>query len=80
VRAEPGCSEQGWATRARAGRWHADQWRFFGNVFGNRISKENLERFEIVRSASSSLDGSYAMGGVRQTPSPVMKWEGIRTR
>ena len=37
---------------------------FFGNVFWNRIPKENLERIEIVRGASSSLYGSYAMGGV----------------
>ena len=36
---------------------------FFGNVFWNRIPKENLERIEIVRGASSSLYGSYAMGG-----------------
>jgi outer membrane cobalamin receptor len=37
---------------------------FFGNVFWNHIPKENLERIEIVRGASSSLYGSYAMGGV----------------
>jgi outer membrane receptor protein involved in Fe transport len=37
---------------------------FFGNVFWNRILKENVERIEVVRGASSSLYGSYAMGGV----------------
>jgi outer membrane cobalamin receptor len=37
---------------------------FFGNVFWNRVPKEMIERVEIVRGASSSLYGSYAMGGV----------------
>ena len=37
---------------------------FFGNVFWNRVPKETVERIEIVRGASSSLYGSYAMGGV----------------
>jgi outer membrane cobalamin receptor len=37
---------------------------FFGNVFWNRVPKEMVERVEIVRGASSSLYGSYAMGGV----------------
>jgi outer membrane receptor protein involved in Fe transport len=47
---------------------------FFANVFWNRVPKHNVERIEIVRGASSSLFGSYAMGGVvnviTRTPSP----------
>ena len=37
---------------------------FFGNVYWNRVPKHNIERIEVVRGASSSLFGSYAMGGV----------------
>ncbi len=37
---------------------------FFGNVFWNRAPKEVVERVEVVRGASSSLFGSYAIGGV----------------
>ena len=37
---------------------------FFGNVLWNRVPKDNVERIEVVRGASSSLYGSYAMGGV----------------
>lgn len=37
---------------------------YFGNVFWNRVPKQNIERIEIVRGASSSLFGAYAMGGV----------------
>jgi outer membrane receptor protein involved in Fe transport len=37
---------------------------FFGNVFWNRVPKPVIERVEVVRGASSSLFGSYAMGGV----------------
>lgn len=37
---------------------------FFGNVFWNRAPKETIERVEVVRGASSSLFGSYAIGGV----------------
>jgi outer membrane receptor protein involved in Fe transport len=37
---------------------------FFGNVFWNRVPKEDVDRVEVVRGASSSLFGSYAMGGV----------------
>jgi outer membrane receptor protein involved in Fe transport len=37
---------------------------FFGNVFFNRIPKENIERIEIVRGSSSSQFGSLAIGGV----------------
>jgi outer membrane receptor protein involved in Fe transport len=37
---------------------------FFGNVFWNRVPKEVVERVEVVRGASSSLYGSYALGGV----------------
>ncbi len=38
---------------------------FFANVFWNRVPKQSVEKLEIVRGASSSLFGSYAMGGVR---------------
>jgi len=37
---------------------------FFGNVAWNRVPKETIERVEVVRGASSSLFGSFAMGGV----------------
>jgi len=37
---------------------------FFGNVFWNRAPDETVERVEVVRGASSSLFGSFAMGGV----------------
>jgi outer membrane receptor protein involved in Fe transport len=37
---------------------------FFGNVFWNRVPKPDLERIEVVRGATSSLFGSFAMGGV----------------
>jgi outer membrane receptor protein involved in Fe transport len=37
---------------------------FFGNVFWNRVPKPVIDRVEVVRGASSSLFGSYAMGGV----------------
>lgn len=37
---------------------------YFGNVFWNRVPRQNIERIEIVRGSSSSLFGSYAMGGV----------------
>ena len=37
---------------------------FFGHVNWNRAPKRLLDRVEIVRGASSSLFGSYAMGGV----------------
>ena len=37
---------------------------FFGNVLWNRVPKETIERVEVIRGASSSLYGSYAMGGV----------------
>jgi outer membrane receptor protein involved in Fe transport len=48
---------------------------FFGNVYWNRVAKENVERVEVVRGASSSLFGSFAMGGVvhlltRAVPDP----------
>jgi outer membrane receptor protein involved in Fe transport len=37
---------------------------FYGNVAWNRAPKETIERVEVVRGASSSLFGSFAMGGV----------------
>lgn len=38
---------------------------FFGNVFWNRMPRQNVDRIEVVRGgAGSSLFGSYAMGGV----------------
>lgn len=37
---------------------------FFGNVAWNRAPKETIEHVEVVRGASSSLFGSFAMGGV----------------
>ena len=38
---------------------------FFGNVFWNRIPRQQVDRVEVVRGgAGSSLFGSYAMGGV----------------
>lgn len=37
---------------------------YFGSVFWNRVPLQNIERIEIVRGASSSLFGAYAMGGV----------------
>jgi outer membrane receptor protein involved in Fe transport len=37
---------------------------FFGNVYWNRVPKYNVDRIEVVRGSSSSLFGSYAMGGV----------------
>lgn len=37
---------------------------YFGNVFWNRVPRQNIERIEIVRGASSSMFGAYAMGGV----------------
>lgn len=37
---------------------------FFGYVQWNRVPMENIERVEIVRGASASLWGNYAMGGV----------------
>lgn len=38
---------------------------FFGNVFWNRVPRQNVERIEVVRGGGgSSLFGSYAMGGV----------------
>jgi outer membrane receptor protein involved in Fe transport len=37
---------------------------FFGNVFWNRVPNQNVERVEVLRGASSSLFGSFAMGGV----------------
>lgn len=37
---------------------------FFGNVFWNRAPKQTIDRVEVVRGASSSLFGSYAIGGV----------------
>ncbi len=36
---------------------------YFGNVFWNRVPKHNIERIEIIRGASSSVFGAYAMGG-----------------
>jgi outer membrane receptor protein involved in Fe transport len=36
---------------------------FFGQVLFNRVPKQNIERVEIVRGASSSLYGSYGLGG-----------------
>jgi outer membrane receptor protein involved in Fe transport len=37
---------------------------FFGNILWNRVPKEMVQRVEVVRGASSSLYGSFAMGGV----------------
>jgi outer membrane receptor protein involved in Fe transport len=37
---------------------------FFGHINWNRAPKRTVERVEVVRGASSSLFGSYAMGGV----------------
>jgi outer membrane receptor protein involved in Fe transport len=37
---------------------------FFGHVNFNRAPKRTIERVEVVRGASSSLFGSFAMGGV----------------
>jgi outer membrane receptor protein involved in Fe transport len=37
---------------------------FFGYVQWNRVPMENIERVEVVRGASASLWGNYAMGGV----------------
>ncbi len=37
---------------------------FFGNIFWNRIPKNDIERIEIVRGSSSSVFGSLAIGGV----------------
>jgi outer membrane cobalamin receptor len=37
---------------------------FFGHINWNRAPKRMIERVEVVRGASSSLFGSYAMGGV----------------
>ena len=37
---------------------------FFGHINWNRAPKRLIERVEVVRGASSSLFGSYAMGGV----------------
>lgn len=37
---------------------------FFQSVYWNRMPKQNIERIEVVRGGSSSLFGSYAMGGV----------------
>jgi outer membrane receptor protein involved in Fe transport len=37
---------------------------FFGNVLWNRAPRHTVERVEVVRGASSSLFGSYAIGGV----------------
>jgi outer membrane receptor protein involved in Fe transport len=37
---------------------------FFGNVLWNRAPRHTIERVEVVRGASSSLFGSYAIGGV----------------
>jgi outer membrane receptor protein involved in Fe transport len=36
---------------------------FFGNVFWNRAPPDTIEQIEVVRGASSSLFGSFAMGG-----------------
>lgn len=36
----------------------------FGNVYWNRIPKQNIERIEIVRGGSSSVYGSFGIGGV----------------
>jgi len=44
---------------------------FFGNVFWNRVPKPVIDRVEIVRGASSSLFGSYAMGGVVNIVTPL---------
>lgn len=37
---------------------------FFGNVLWNRAPKHTVSQLEVVRGASSSLFGSFAMGGV----------------
>jgi outer membrane cobalamin receptor len=37
---------------------------FFGNVAWNRAPKRTLDRIEVVRGASSSLFGTFALGGV----------------
>jgi iron complex outermembrane receptor protein len=37
---------------------------FFGNVFWNRVPKQNVERIEIVRGSGSAEFGNYALGGV----------------
>ena len=37
---------------------------FFGYVQWNRVPMENIERVEVVRGASASMWGNYAMGGV----------------
>lgn len=37
---------------------------FFGYVQWSRVPMENIERVEVVRGASASLWGNYAMGGV----------------
>jgi outer membrane cobalamin receptor len=37
---------------------------FFGNVFWNRVPKQNVERIEIVRGSGSADFGNYALGGV----------------
>lgn len=37
---------------------------FFGNVFWNRVPKQNIERIEIVRGSGSAEFGTYALGGV----------------
>jgi outer membrane receptor protein involved in Fe transport len=37
---------------------------FFGNVFWNRVPKQNVERIEIVRGSGSAEFGTYALGGV----------------
>jgi outer membrane receptor protein involved in Fe transport len=37
---------------------------FFGNVFWNRVPKQNVERIEIVRGSGSAQFGNYALGGV----------------
>ena len=36
---------------------------FFGNVFWNRVPKQNVERIEIVRGSGSAQFGTYALGG-----------------
>lgn len=37
---------------------------FFGNVLWNRAPRQTIDRVEVVRGASSSLFGSYAIGGL----------------
>ena len=37
---------------------------FFGYVQWSRVPMENIERVEVVRGASASMWGNYAMGGV----------------